>query len=95
MKEIVLNGSTWKTENDFYVAFLAAVGAPVWHGHNLDALNDSIGSGGINKIEPPFTVAISGVPLMSLEAKRMVDRFQQLISDLRQRGIQVAIQILA
>lgn len=94
MKEIVLNGSGWKTKDDFYSAFLAEIGAPDWHGHNLDALHDSIGGRGINKFEPPFTVRIHGTSAMSLESKQMVERFQQLIVDLRQEGIQVAIQML-
>ena len=38
VKELVLNGADWATIEDVYNAFFRAVGAPEWHGHNLDAL---------------------------------------------------------
>lgn len=93
MKEILLDGAAWKTKDDFYTAFLSAVGAPDWHGHNLDALNDSIGVGNINEVNPPFLVKIRGSASMKSEAKQMVERFQQLIQDLEGKGINVAIQV--
>ena len=45
MPDIVISAAGWKTADDFYIAFLAAVEAPAWHGHNLDALWDSIVTG--------------------------------------------------
>jgi RNAse (barnase) inhibitor barstar len=54
MKELVLDGSTWQNRDDVYDAFFKAVGAPDWHGRNFDALNDSIATGSINKIEVPY-----------------------------------------
>ena len=42
MTELVLNGADWTTKDDVYDAFFCAVGAPEWHGRNLDALADSI-----------------------------------------------------
>jgi len=49
----MLDGSTWNTRDHVYAAFFAAVGAPSWHGRNLDARNDSIATGQINQIELP------------------------------------------
>jgi len=46
--EIIVNWVFIKSEKSFYEAFLSQVKAPDWHGHNLDALADSIISGGIN-----------------------------------------------
>ncbi len=44
--------------DDFYDAFFAAVGAPIWHGRNRDALNDSISTGGINEVEIPYRLEV-------------------------------------
>ena len=81
MQEIVISASELKTADDFYDAFLAAVGAPSWHGHNLDALWDSIVTGSINQIEPPYRVKILGVDRASAACKQMIDRFVSLISE--------------
>jgi len=55
---IKLDARGWTDVRPFYDAFLAAVDAPSWHGHSLDALADSLIGGGINGVEPPFTVEI-------------------------------------
>lgn len=57
MKAILLDGAQWRSTDDFFAALLPKLGAPSWHGHNLDALYDSL-SGGINELEPPFTVTV-------------------------------------
>jgi RNAse (barnase) inhibitor barstar len=44
-RELVLNGADWATEDDVYDAFFHVVGAPEWHGRNLDPLADSIAGG--------------------------------------------------
>lgn len=69
MTEITLDGAEWKTAADFYIAFLAAVQAPDWHGHNLDALWDSITGADINGRNLPYIIHILGTRKMSPEAK--------------------------
>ena len=49
--EILLDGRLWQSRADFFAAFFPAVQAPDWHGHNLDALNDSVCNGGINGLD--------------------------------------------
>jgi hypothetical protein len=61
MRIIKLDATNWKTAIDFYGALLAAIGAPAWHGESPDALVDSMIWGGINAVEPPYTVRISGL----------------------------------
>ena len=53
---ISIDWSKIETENGFYDEFLPQVSAPEWHGRNLDALADSIVTGDVNGIEPPFTI---------------------------------------
>jgi RNAse (barnase) inhibitor barstar len=52
--EILIDWGLIKTEDQFYDVFLPQVDAPKWHGHNLDALADSLITGSINNIEPPY-----------------------------------------
>ena len=86
MRHIVLDGADWKTAADFYVAFLAAVQAPDWHGGNFDTLWDSITAGGVNDVNPPFIVSIHGCGVMGEEAKAMVERFRDLIGEAKSEG---------
>ena len=94
MRTIVLDGATWQTDEDFYSAFLTAVGAPAKHGHNLDALSDSISGRQMNEIELPYTIQIMGFDQMSNAAKRLVRKFRDLVIDLNaNRGDPIEIDV--
>ena len=54
--EILINWEGIRTEEEFYSDFLPKLVAPKWHGRNLDALADSLITGSINGIEPPYTI---------------------------------------
>lgn len=58
MKTVLLDASKWKTPIDFYNALLPTLGAPEWHGRNLNALIESMIWGEINAVEPPYAVEI-------------------------------------
>lgn len=58
VETIKLDASRWQSCDDLYKSFFNAVGAPEWHGKNLDALNDSIGGGAINDVEVPYRIAV-------------------------------------
>ncbi len=66
MKIITLDASEWRNLDDFYLALLPELGAPDWHGHNLNALYDSL-SGGINEVEPPFHVTVRNTAALSAD----------------------------
>ncbi len=70
MNFVQLDASKWKTGLDFYEDLLAALGAPRWHGRNINALIDSMIYGGINAIEPPLTIRITGTDNLPEDAKR-------------------------
>ena len=57
-KLIKLDAANWKNALDFYNALLLALGAPEWHGRNINALMDSMIWGEINDVEPPYKVQI-------------------------------------
>jgi RNAse (barnase) inhibitor barstar len=94
VETIALNASRWEKSSDFYDAYLAAVGAPEWHGRNLDALWDSLTGGDINQRNPPFNIQITGTGQMSDAAREMVKRFEALIIEARGVGPWVDIELL-
>lgn len=54
--EIVIDWSKISSPEEFYKVFLPQVDAPEWHGENLDALNDSVVTGDVNGINPPYKI---------------------------------------
>lgn len=61
MNVIELDASGWLTPLDFYDALLASLGAPEWHGRNINALIDSMIVGDINSVEAPYRVVVTGL----------------------------------
>jgi RNAse (barnase) inhibitor barstar len=83
---IDLDGSRWKNSADFYEALLTALGAPSWHGRNLDALSDTLRGDDINQVRLPFAIHIHGLSTMGPDARSIVTRFAELISDSKAEG---------
>ena len=69
MRVIELDGSSWRTFDDLYDALLPALGAPDWHGRNINALIDSMGTGSINEVEPPYMIKIGRDDAMPAELR--------------------------
>ena len=95
MDEIHLDGRAWQSADDFYVAYLKAVGAPEWHGHNLDALWDSLTGGDINQRNPPLRIHITGLGGMGLDARQMTERFATLVKQASDEGHRVELELNA
>jgi RNAse (barnase) inhibitor barstar len=95
VRELVLDASTWNNADDVYDSFFRAVGAPAWHGRNLDALNDSIAGGDINKTEVPYRIVICNYDHIGVGAKQMAERFVDLIRDLAAGDTPVEIVVRA
>jgi RNAse (barnase) inhibitor barstar len=91
--EVVLDASHWTTANDFYDSFFLAVGAPDWHGRNLDALNDSIATGNINQIEVPYRIVIENLSQAEPEARTATERIIELIHQLEAEGCPIAVTV--
>jgi len=93
MKDINLDVAEWRQRDDFYNVLLPALGAPSWHGHNLDALNDSI-AGDLNAVKPPFEIRIINTVAIPSGLRDYLSRFADLIDDLRSRENQKVYLIL-
>ena len=77
------------------MAYLRAVGAPEWHGHNLDALWDSLTGGDINRRNPPLRIHITGLDEMGLDARQMTERFATLAKQASDEGHQIELVLNA
>ena len=95
MDDIHLDGRSWQSADDFYAAYLTAVGAPEWHGHNLDALWDSLTGGDINQRNPPFRIRIRGLEQMRPEAKQTMERFASLVEQAKAEGHRIELELTA
>lgn len=100
MRIIDLDATKWKTVGDFYGALLAAIGAPEGHGQSPDALIDSMIWGGMNAVDAPYTVRISGTANLPKDVLNYIEVAQQVLAEGRldyqsRRGgdVEVAIQI--
>jgi len=74
MQFLDIDASEWRSVDDFYEALLRVIGAPEGHGAGPDAFVDSMVWGGMNAVEPPYTVRISG-------AEKLPASIESAISD--------------
>jgi len=93
LRELILDAKNWKTQDDFYDSFFQAVGAPPWHGRNLNALRDSISVGRINTIEAPYELRLKNLSSSGAGVRSIVGAFVQLINELHEAGYPVDIKI--
>jgi RNAse (barnase) inhibitor barstar len=89
----ILDASGWRAVDDFYAALLSAIGAPSWHGHNLDALEDTLGDGVTNGVQPPLEIAIINGANVSSAVRDVLDRFSLLVRDLASRGVPITVAL--
>ena len=101
MKFLDLDATGWRTPGDFYDALCRAIGAPEGHGAGGDAFNDSMVWGGMNSVEPPYTVRISGTAKLPADVKAAIAEVIQSIKDGRRdhiarkaSDVDVSIEIL-
>ena len=80
-KIIPLDARGWTKPLDIYEALLAALDAPRQHGRGIDALIDSMVYGGMNGIEAPYTIQLTGTANLAAEVRRelqaIVDHINQ------------------
>ncbi len=100
MRVIELDASNWKTMLDFMEALKTAIGAPSWHGSNVNAFIDSMIWGGINSVEPPYTVRITNTSGIPSDVADVIRGFSSAIREhrewrLRHRGDDIDVSLEA
>jgi RNAse (barnase) inhibitor barstar len=98
MRIIDLSATNWKSTLDFYDALLAALGAPRGHGKSVDALIDSMVWGGMNKVEPPYTIRIFDTARLPTDARDHIEALKRALPDAcaefqKQEGRDVVIRL--
>jgi RNAse (barnase) inhibitor barstar len=93
LREVVIDVSACSSTQDFYSLPLAGLGAPAWHGKNLDALWDTISSDDINDVRAAFTVHFINVQNAQLELKSLVEKIGEIIDEARAESVDVGCLI--
>lgn len=95
MSELLsFNAHRWLTPDDFYDALLSALGAPEWHDRSLTALRDSLVGGGINNIEPPFTIEIRRGDEAGAALNRIFDALVDIAEEARSIGRMITVRFV-
>ena len=93
MKQISIDVSKCQTVDDVYTILLSALAAPNWHGHNLDALWDSITSD-INDVMPPYSIEVSGKNEVSDALALLIVQMQSIFEEARaNQAIEVSFKL--
>lgn len=97
-KIIELDATKWKTVHHFYDALLSELSAPALHGHNINALVDSMIWGGMNKIEAPYLVKISNSTGLPKVVHQHIELLQSALFEARadfhaRRGRDVVVEL--
>jgi hypothetical protein len=98
MRLIELDAKGWKSQLDFLQSLTRALGSCEGHGTSPDAFVNSMIWGGMNSVEPPYSVQISN---LNAAPKEVVDYISQMISAIREgrqrfqrHGADIEISIL-
>jgi len=90
MRKIDLDASAWTKPDDFYDALLPQLGAPDWHGRNLDAIEDSIFGGDINSVQSLFHISIARTDELSRSMKDFLIRVNDVFADNKGAGATIS-----
>ena len=91
MRNITLSGKSWVNVDDFWDDLFEAIGAPKWHGRNLNALHDSVHAGSINKIEAPYRIVIRDAGKLPMSVAFLLFRIDRMAVEWQREGTQVEI----
>jgi RNAse (barnase) inhibitor barstar len=95
VRPIVIDAGDWNSEDDAFDGLLEVLGAPDWHGRNWDALNDSIVTGDINRVEPPFHLHLTGDRPLPEALREWVQDLAALIAEARAQGREISMTVAA
>jgi hypothetical protein len=84
MRLIELDAQGWKAPLDFLCSLADAIGSPEWHGMTPDAFVDSMIWGGVNSVQPPYTVQIKNIATAPREVADYVSLVGSVIGEARQ-----------
>lgn len=74
-----IDASNWQSMSDYCEAMFDALGSPEGHGCSLDAFIDSMVYGGMNAVEPPYTIRIKGTKLLPTKILEEIEALKQAL----------------
>ena len=83
MRVIELNAQNWQTVLDYYDALKEALGSCPGHGSSPDAWVDSMIYGGMNEVQAPYIVRITGTASCGDHLKAEIRLLADVIWDAR------------
>lgn len=91
---IIIDWKDVDSKGAFYEMFLPQVNAPEWHGRNLNALNDSLVTGDINGIEPPYCIVCKNTSELAEELVEFQRKVLAIFSDavIEHEGVEVELR---
>ena len=85
MNSVVIDWPRIADLEGFYSAVLPHTGAPTWHGHNLDAIQDSWITGDICSGGPPFTFVFRGCK----DIKSHMQEFSESVVEIASESVRI------
>jgi Barstar (barnase inhibitor) len=83
MRVIELDATNWRSFQDFNDALKVALGSIKGHGNSANAWIDSMIYGGLNAIEVPYVIRITGTANCDKALKDEIIRLSEMIRDAR------------
>jgi len=80
-----------QTPEDYFSQLLPQVKAPDWHGKNLNALADSLVTGSINSIEPPFCLINLNVGSLKSELHDFFSGVKEIYEEANSNGRKIRV----
>lgn len=77
MNKITLTVRNCTSADEVYVRLLSALKAPVWHGHNLDALWDGL-TGELYEVTAPLIISVDGHQSLPTDLQDLLARMQAI-----------------
>lgn len=92
VSHILLRPCEWQSKQDFYDELLPQIGAPDWHGRNLDAVADSLVTGQINTVEPPFVIEVQRLDESAKFARALVQVLAEIAEEASESGRRIGMR---
>ncbi|GGZ96748.1 hypothetical protein GCM10008090_01230 [Arenicella chitinivorans] len=89
--KVIIDWSEIQSPDDYFSQLLPQVGAPDWHGRNLNALADSLVTGGINKLEPPFCLINLQTGSVPPELQDFVTGLNEIYDEASSNGRKISV----
>ncbi|MFB2532258.1 barstar family protein [Paracoccus sp. p4-l81] len=91
MDQVTFHACDWAGPEQVYGDLLDWLGAPAWHGRNLDALWDGL-TGGLHRRGPPYAIRVTGISAATPQVAALLADMVRLFDAARaDHGLEIAL----